>query len=78
MRLTLRVSRELLEQILDFGERRIVGVEFKPLEDSPVEPTGWLKFTVEDPNAPDRVTEMSPTYQRQADGSVRMMDPGYL
>lgn len=47
MKIELLMSREMLEQMLDLGERRIVGVAFKEMDDSQVEPTAQLVLTVD-------------------------------
>lgn len=72
----LRVSRELLEQMLCLGERTILGVSMEPA------PGGTAindvaVFVVRAPDAPPGTTEMEPTLQRVDDGTVTMVDPGW-
>lgn len=76
MRVSLLVSRELLEQMLALGGRRIVGVEFTPT-DYPIEPTAQLTFTVDAPDAPDGASVMEPVFRREADGRITMVNPGF-
>ncbi len=73
----MRVSRELLEQLFALGDRRIVGVAFERLPND-VEPTAQVVFHIEAPDAPDGTTEMDPSYRRDDDGTVTMVDPGWF
>lgn len=77
MRVNLVASRELLEEMLVLGARRIVGVSFEPL-DNETEPTAFVTFVIDAPDAPDGAVEMSPIYQRAADGTVTMQSPGWI
>lgn len=73
----MRVSRELLEQMFVLGDRRIVGVSFESLPDSPAEPTGQIVFVIDAPDAPEDATEMSPTYEGRV-GAPIMVSPGWV
>ena len=77
MRVRLAVSRELLEQMLCLGDRRIVGVDFRKT-DFPIEPTAQLTFEVDAPDAPEGTTDMEPVFQRASDGTVTMLTPGWI
>lgn len=76
MRVQMKVSRELLEQMFVLGDRRIVGVSFADTG-YPIEPTAQLVFVVEAPDAPDGTTSMEPVLRREADGTVTMVNPGW-
>lgn len=71
------VSRELLEQMLVLGDRRIVGVAFAELPDARFEPTAQLAFTIDAPDAPPGTTYMDPQITRADDGTLTMADPGW-
>lgn len=76
MKVRMVMSRELLEQMLMLGDRRIVDVEFRWTE-YPIEPTAQLVLTIDAPDAPEGTTEMEPVYQRADDGTATMADPGW-
>lgn len=73
----LKASRELIEQMLVLGDRRIVGVAFAETG-LDVEPTAQILFEIDAPDAPEGAVEMSPVLQRHADGTVVMLDPGWI
>lgn len=74
----LRVSRELLEQMLCLGKRRIVGVRFEPLPNATTEPTAQVVFDIEAHDAPPGTKNMNPTLQQDYNtGTVHMTDPGW-
>lgn len=77
----LRVARQVLEELLCLGDRTIFGVSMAPA------PGGTAinevaVFLVNAPDAPDGVTEMSPTFTTTYDESrpaqvTTMLDPGW-
>jgi hypothetical protein len=74
----MRVSRELLQQMFALGTRRITDARFYALDPEPeTEPTAQVWFEIEAPDAPDGTVYMEPTYRREADGTVTMLDPGW-
>lgn len=70
------VSRELVEQWLVLGERRIVGASFVETGYE-VEPSAHLVLEIEAPDAPEGATAMEPTYRRADDGTVTMLSLGW-
>lgn len=72
----MQVTRELMEQMLALGSRRIVGVSFAETPYD-VEPTATIIFIIDAPDAPADASDMSPSYRRKADGSLTMVDPGW-
>lgn len=72
----LRVSRELLEQMLCLGERTILGVSMEPAPGG-IAINDVAVFVVSAPDAPPGATDMEPTLQRSDDGTVTMVDPGW-
>jgi len=77
VKVELLISRELLEQILVLGDRRIVGVEFRE-SGYEIEPTAQLVLTIDAPDAPEGAIGMEPVLERAADGTVTMADPGWI
>lgn len=77
MSVRLKMSRVLLEQMLCLGDRRIVGVGFEHTG-FPIELHEVLVFEIEAPDAPKGAVEMDPVFQRQPDGTLTMLDPGWI
>ena len=79
MKVAMKVSREFLEQMFALGDRRrIVGVRFESLPEMTIEPTAQITFEIEAEDAPADATAMSPTYRREADGAITMLNPGWV
>lgn len=72
----LRVTRELLEQMLCLGDRTIIGVSMEPAPGQTAI-NDVAVFVVAAPDAPAGATEMEPILQRADDGTVTMVDPGW-
>jgi hypothetical protein len=74
----LRVTRELLEQMLCLGDQRtILGVSMEPHPDG-VAINDVAVFVIAAKDAPDWATDMEPTLTRDCDsGTVTMTDPGW-
>lgn len=66
----MRVAAELVEQMFALDGRRLVGAEYDLRPDQ-------LVLIIDAPDAPAGTTDMEPALVCEADGTVRMADPGW-
>ncbi len=68
--LRMWLKAEVLEELLDMGQRRITGAQYDMVRDA-------IALDIADPAAPDGTLFMEPRYQGGPGERMKMSDPGY-